>query len=172
VIAVRLAVLAALAAALFAQSKPKDVNGWGNIKWGMTIAEVRPASSIDTQPETKGDWTVLVVKPVKIAGVEMGVQVGARRGSDKITSVKLWSYFGLPSSSPRAGPQDFDTLKATLIQQYGPPDKEETKRGLNFRLLKTVLWTFPSTSIQMTMEQSASLPSLGNIDLDYSANEK
>ncbi len=170
--AARLALLAALAAALFAQSRPKDVNGWDKIKWGMTIAEVRSASAIDAQSETEGDWTLLTLKPVKIGGVEMGVQVGARRGSDKITSVTLWSHFGLPSSPRSAGPKDFDTLKASLIQQYGPPDQEETKRGLNFRLLKTALWTFPSTSIQMTMEQSASLPSLGNIDLDYSADEK
>jgi hypothetical protein len=171
-IATRLAVFVALAVALAGQSKPKDVTGWDNIKWGMTIAEARSAYRVDTQPETKGDWTLLTLKPVKIGSVEMGVQVGARRGSDKITSVTLWSHFGLPSSSPSSGPHDFETLKASLIQQYGLPAKEEAKRGLNFRSIKTLVWTFPSTSIQMTMEQSASLPGLGNIDLDYSANEK
>jgi hypothetical protein len=59
-----------------------------------------------------------------------------------------------------------------LIQKYGPPASEEAKRGENFRLLKTVLWTFPSTSILMTLEQSASLPNLGNIILDYTATDK
>jgi hypothetical protein len=171
-IAVRLLALAALTAALHGQEKPKDVDGWDKIKWGMTIADARSAYHVDTQPESKDSWTLLVLQPVKISGVEMGVQAGARQGSGKITSVKLWSYFGFVNSAPGAGPQDFDMLKATLIREYGPPAKEEVERGLNFRLLKTALWTFPSTSIQLKLEQSASLPSLGNIDLDYSASEK
>ncbi len=171
-IAVRLVALAALAAALYGQAKPKDVDGWDKIKWGMTIADARSTYHVDSQPENKDSWTLLVLQPVKIAGVEMGVQVGARQGSGKITSVKLWSYFGLVNSPPGSGPQDFDTLKASLIREYGPPAKEEVQRGLNFRLLKTVLWTFPSTSIELKMEQSGSLPSLGNLDLDYSASEK
>ena len=37
-IAVRLGALVALAVALFGQAKPKDVDGWDKIKWGMTIA--------------------------------------------------------------------------------------------------------------------------------------
>ncbi len=46
------------------------------------------------------------------------------------------------------------------------------KRGENFRLIKTVLWTFPPPSILMTLEQSASLPNLGTIYLDYTATDK
>jgi hypothetical protein len=171
-IAVRLAAVAALAVALYGQPRPKDVDGWDKIRWGMTIAEARAAYGIDTQPESDDNWTLLKLNPVKIGGVEMGVQVGARQGTGKITLVRLWSYFGLSSSAPLAGPQDFDTLKTTLIQKYGQPANEEAKRGENFRLIKTVLWTFPSTSILMTIEQSSSLPNLGNIILDYTATDK
>jgi hypothetical protein len=105
----------------------------------------------------------------------MGVQVGAQSGSDKtpsvekITLVRLWSYFGLATSAPLAGPQDFDTLRTVLIEEYGHPTNEEVKRGENFRLIETVLWKFPSTAILMTLEQSSSLPNLGNIYLDYTA---
>jgi hypothetical protein len=169
---VRLGALAALAVALFGQAKPKDVEGWDKIKWGMTLAEARSTYDVKTQPESSDDWTLLTLNPVKIGDIQMGVQVAARHGSAKITSARLWSYFGLPSSAPSAGPQDFDALKAMLIQKYGPPASEEAKRGENFRLLKTVLWTFPSTSILMTLEQSASLPNLGNIILDYTATDK
>jgi hypothetical protein len=172
-ITARLSALAALAVALSAQPKPKDpapqdINGWDKIKWGMTIAEARSAYDIDSKPESKDNWTLLTLKPVKIDDVEMGFQVGARPGA-KITLVRLWSFFGLPSSAPLAGPQDFDTLEAMLTQKYGPPANQEAKRGENFRLIKTVLWKFPSTSILMTLEQSASLPNLGNIYLDYTA---
>ena len=162
-----LAALAALAVTLCAQ--PKDVDGWDKIKWGMTIAEARAAYGTDAKPESKDDWTLLQLNPVKMAAVEMSVEVGARQGAEKITSVRLWSYFGIPSAAPMAGPQDFDALKAFLTEKYGHPAKEDSRRGENFRLIKTVLWTFPSTSILMTLEQSASLPNLGYIDVDYSA---
>ena len=171
-IAVRLFSLAALAVALFGQTKAKDpapqhIDGWDKIKWGMTIAAARSAYAIDAKSETKDNWTLLELNPVKLAGVAMGVQVGAKQGADKIALVRLWSVFGLPSSPPSASAQDFDTLRSALIQKYGQPANEETKRGENFRLLKTALWTFPFTSILLSLEQSASLPNLGNIYLDY-----
>ena len=165
----RLGVLAALSFALYGQVKPKDITGWDKIRWGMTIAEAASAYGVDAPPETKDDWTLLQLKPVKMGGVEMGVQVGAKSGAKRITLVRLWSYFGLANSAPGAGPQDFDTLRTLLIAQYGPPSSEESRRGENFRLIKTVRWNFPSTSILMTLEQSSSLPNLGNIILDFTA---
>jgi hypothetical protein len=167
--AVLLAAYTVFAIALYGQSQPKDVAGWDKIKWGMMIAEARAAYSVDTQPEKKDDWTVLRLNPTKMAGVEMGVQVSARTVTEKITAITLWSYFGLVNSASSAGPQDFDTLKTLLSQEYGPPAEEKTERGLNFRSIKTVLWKFPSTSVQMTMEQSASLPHLGNLIIEYTA---
>jgi hypothetical protein len=167
-IAIRFVAFAALASALFAQ-KPADIDGWDKIHWGMTIADARSVYGVHSQAEKTDDWTLLTLKPVKIAGVEMGVQAGARHGSEKITSVRLWSYFGLATSAPGAGAQDFDALRAALIQQYGLPAKEEVDHGENFRLLKTVSWKFPSTSILMTLEQSTSLPNLGNIILEYTS---
>jgi hypothetical protein len=175
--AFRFGALAALAVALFGQPKPRDpapqdITGWDKIKWGMTIPEIRSAYNIHTEPESKDDWTLLYLNPVKISGVEMGVQVGAREVAGKITLVRLWSFFGVPNAAPLAGPQDFDTLKTALIQKYGHPANEETRRGENGRLIKTVLWTFPSTSIVLTLEQSTSLPNVGTIYLDYTATDK
>ena len=167
--AVHLAAWFAFAVALPGQPQPKDIPGWDKIKWGMTIAEARAAYKLDAQPEKNNDWTLLKLNPVKIGNVEMGVQVGARHGTEKITSVTLWSYFGLANSAPSAGPQDFETLKTLLTQEFGPPANQKTERGLNFRSIKTVLWKFPSTSILMTMEQSASLPHLGNLIIEYTA---
>jgi hypothetical protein len=169
-IALRLGALAALAVVLSAQPAPQDITGWDKIHWGTTLAETRAAYDITSQPETRDNWTLLYLNPVRMSGVELGVQVGAREGSEKIALVRLWSFFGLPSSPPLASPRDFDTLKTTLIQKYGQPAHEETKRGENFRLIKTVLWTFPSTSILMTLEQSSSLPNLGSIYLDFTPN--
>lgn len=167
-IAVRLIALPALAVALWGQAPPRDVDGWDKIKWGTTIAEARMMYSVHAQPENKDGWALLQLNPTKVSGVEMGVQIGARQGSTKIRLVRLWSHFGLPDSPPSGGAQDFDTLRAALIQKFGRPASEEERRGENFRLIRTVLWKFPSTSILMTLEQSSSLPNLGNIDLEYS----
>jgi hypothetical protein len=172
-IALRLGALAALAVVLFGQGTPKDVDGWDNIKWGMTMAEARSVYHVDSEPVNKDEWTLLELKPVQLAGVEMGVQVGAREGAEKISLVRLWSFFGLPSSPPSARPQDFDTLKATLIRKYGQPAKEEVRQGgENTHYFKTALWTFPSTSILLSLEQSSALPNLGTIYLEYTATGK
>jgi hypothetical protein len=174
---VRLAALAALAVVLYGQPKPKDpkpedIAGWDKIKWGMTIAEARSVYGIDSKAESNADWTLLTLNPAKMGDIKLSVQVGARRPGENITLVRLWLYFGLPTAPSSAGPQDFDTLRTMLIQKYGNPTSEETKRGENFRLMKSVLWTFRSTSILMTLEQSASLPNLGNIYLDYTATSQ
>jgi hypothetical protein len=166
-IAVRLVTLAALAVGLYGQPKPEDIDGWDKIKWGMTLAAARSAYAIDAKSASKDNWTLLELNPIKFAGVAMGVQVGAKQGADKIALVRLWSSFGLPSSAPLASALDFDALKTALMQKYGQPANEEAKRGENFRLMKNALWTFPSTSILLSLEQSASLPNLGNIYLDY-----
>jgi hypothetical protein len=169
-IAGRLGAVAALAVVLYGQPKPKDVDGWDKVKWGMTIADARSAYGIDTQPESKDNWTLLQLHPIKMGNVELGVQLGARTDNGKITSIRLWSFFGAPNSAPNASPQDFDTLRTFLIQKYGHPANEEVTRGDNNHLVKTVRWNFPSTSIVMTLEQSAILPNVGTIYIEYTAN--
>jgi hypothetical protein len=167
---VRFCTLFVVAVALYGQ--PKDVDGWDKIRWGMTMAQVKSTYSVDSQPESQQGWALLKLNPIKLDGVEMGVQAGARDGSQRITMVRLWSYFGLATSPPSAGAQDYDTLRTNLIQKYGDPANEETRHGENFRLIRTVRWAFPSTSIQMTIEQSSSIPNIGNITLDYTATNQ
>jgi len=167
---VPLSLLVALAAAALGQTKPRDVDGWDKIKWSMTIAEASAVYNVASVPEKTNEWTLLKLNSIKIGDVELGVQIGARQGTEKISEVTLWSVFGLPSSAPSAGPQDYDTLRAALIHEYGHPGNEEERRGENSHLIKTVLWKFPSTSILLKLEQSASLPNLGNIYLAYTAN--
>jgi hypothetical protein len=170
VIVLRLSALTALAFVAYAQ--PKDVDGWDKIHWGMTIMQARSAYGVDTQPETKDDWTLLQLRPVKFGDIRMGAQVGARLGSQKIVSVRLWSFFGVPDAAPGAGPGDFDALQSMLTKDYGPPASEETRHGENFRLLKSVRWKFPSTTIALSTEQSTSIPDIGTIYLEFTAATK
>ncbi len=170
--AVRLLLVGAASIALYAQNAPKDVNGWDKIKWGMTIGEARSVYQINAEPQSVDGWTLLTLPSTTIANVKLDAQAGARQPGDKITSVRLWSYFGLANSAPGAGAQDFDTLKSALIQKYGAPAREDTTHGENFRLIRTAAWNFPSTSITLTLEASSSLPNLGNITLEFTAAGK
>lgn len=168
-IAARMVLLGTLALALLGQQTPKNVDGWDKIQWGMTMEQVRAVYGVDAQPQTQDEWTLLQLQPVMIAGVEMGVQVGARQASGKVSSVRLWSYFGSPNSDPKASGQDFDTLRTFLIQKYGKPANEDETRGENGRLVKTATWKFPSTAVVLTLEQSAPLPNVGKVFLEYTA---
>jgi hypothetical protein len=168
--ALRSTITVALAVALMGQDKPKDIDGWGTIKWGMTLAEARSAYTVD-KTESNDYWTLLTLEPIKIGDIGMSVSVGAKHGTEKISKVSMWMYFGLSSSAQLAGPQDFDTLKTLLITKYGAPANEETKREGGDRV-RTILWTFPSTSIVLKLNQSATSPNLGSILLDYAASDK
>lgn len=167
----RLILFGTLALELFAQPRPQDIDGWDKVKWGMTVDQVRASYGVDAQPQTQDEWTLLQLQPVMLAGVEMGVQVGARQASGKVSSVRLWSYFGSPNSNPKASGQDFDPLRTFLIQKYGRPANEDETRGENGRLVKTATWKFPSTQVVLTLEQSAPLPNVGKIFLEYTANQ-
>lgn len=167
-IAMRLPALLTFAVCLLAQTRPKDVDGWDKIRWGQSIAAVRADYGVAKQPENKDGWSLLQLAPVKLGGVTMGVQVGAPQNSNKVAYVRLWSYFGLPDSTPGASAEDFDRLRSALLKQYGNPSNEEAHHEENFRLIKTTTWKFPSTTIQLKLEQSSSLPTLGDIELDYS----
>lgn len=148
------------------QTAPKDVEGWGKIKWGMTIAEARAAYEITTQPQANPNgWTTLTLPPIKIANLEMFVDAGARPGTDKISEVNLGLGFDDPGY-----PSGFDKLKALLIQKYGPPISDETKVAQPHTLdaghtIRDVLWTFPSASITLKLRPAS-------IAIEYAAIDK
>lgn len=152
-----------LASPCLGQTKPKDIDGWGKIKWGMTIADARVAYDVVAEPETNEYWTFLKLVSVKISDINMDVNAVAKHGSDRIVSVKLtWVFYGHPEGP--SGPRSFDTLKTLLIQKYGLPVSDEPKRESGDSVRK-VLWTFPSTSILLDLGDVA-------VNLSYTATDK
>jgi hypothetical protein len=153
--------LAALfAVALLGQTPPRDVDGWGKIRWGMTVADASQAYVIDRH-EDNDFWSQLIAQPVMIGDITMRVSIGAKHGSEQISRVRLSTML-----SGKDGAEDFDTLKTQLIQKYGPPIDGET-RTEGTDTVRTFLWTFPSTSIRLTLTQSQ-----GRIDLEYAATDR
>jgi hypothetical protein len=166
-----LALALILAAIVGAQEKPKDVDGWGKIKWGMTLDQVRAAYGDETTVESNEYWTHLTLPPVKVGDIALKPSASAKHGSKQITLIRLWESFGLPGNAPSAGPSDFETLRTLLIQKYGSPTGEESKREYGDPV-RMALWTFSSTSIQLTLTQKDRMPSLGKIELEYKATDK
>lgn len=155
------------AVTLWGQAAYRDVDGWGKIKWGMTLNDASQAYVIDRH-EDNPVWSQLIAHPVEIGDFTMKLSIGARRNSDWVSRVHLWMNFGSRDSDPAASAKDFDTLKILLIQKYGPPIDGETKTGATDSI-RTFLWTFPSTSItlKLTEDQKAG----GRIDLEYMATD-
>lgn len=148
---------------LSGQAQPRDVDGWGKIHWGMTIADASQAYVIDRHEDNEF-WSQLIAQPVMIGDITMRVSIGAKHGSEQISRVRLWTNF-----RGKNGADDFDTLKTQLIQKYGPPIDGET-RSEGTDGIRTFLWTFPSTSIRLTVTQSQN--SQGRIEVEYNATDK
>ena len=156
-------VVALFAAALSGQAQPRDVEGWGKIRWGMTIADASQAYVINRHEDNEF-WSQLIAEPVIVGDITMRVSIAAKHGSDRISRVRLSTNYGRRNDA-----EDFDTLKTQLIQKYGPPIDGET-RTEGADNVRTFLWTFPSTSIRLTLTQDSK--GQGRIEVDYNATDK
>ena len=151
------------ALALPGQAQQADVNGWGKIRWGMTLDEASKVYIIDRH-EDNDYWSQLIAQPMVIGDLTMRVSIAARHGSQEVSRVRLTTNIG-----GRNAQDDFDTLKAQLIQKYGPPIDGETRaEGTNN--VRTFLWTFPSTSIRLTVTENKD--GQGRIEVEYNATDK
>jgi hypothetical protein len=156
--AVRLCLAGVFAVTLLGQAPPRDVEGWGKIKWGMSIADASRAYVINRHEDNEF-WSELIAEPIEFYDFRLRVAIGARHGSEQISRVRMWTN----------STQEFDTLKSLLIQKYGPPIDGDT-RNEGTDTIRTFLWTFPSTSIRLTLSQDQK--SQGRIDLVYLATDQ
>ena len=77
----RLCVAAAFAATVVGQVPPRDVDGWGKIRWGMTSAQASQAYVINRH-EDNDFWAQLIAEPIEVGDIIMRVSIAARHGSD------------------------------------------------------------------------------------------
>jgi hypothetical protein len=157
--ALRFCVVGMFAVALLGQAQSRDVDGWGKIHWGMTIADASQAYMIERH-EDNDRWSQLIAQPIMIGDITMRVSIAAKHGSEQVSRVRL---------STNSGAEDFDTLKAQLIQKYGPPIDGETRTDAS-NSIRTFLWTFPSTSIRLTLTQGPN--GQARIEVEYNATDK
>jgi hypothetical protein len=120
-----------------ASAQTQDIDGWGKIRWGMTIAEAASAYNVTTQPEVNEYWTNLVLGSVDIGDTKMIAHVSVKHGHAGISSVSLWDKLG----------NSFDTLRVLLIQKYNLPVMTEHGVDSLGNRETTLTWTLPSTSV-------------------------
>ena len=108
-------VLLASCSALTQRLRNLDVSGCGDIKWGMTLAQVQtllgPKARIETDPKS---GTRLEYVKMRIGGIEREGFLGTEADTDHVSSV----HFIITDPSTK---DTFNVLKRNLVETYGAP---------------------------------------------------
>lgn len=136
---------------LNAATKPKDVYGWDNVKWGMTGEEVQAVLGKEVKKRVaKHDKKDGMYADLELKGIKMGK--GSFRASfwmDENTK-KLKRIVFVPEGQPAQyeWAETFIGLENYLVERYGDPDLEETSNDPGTSADRE--WNFPSTEIEMS----------------------
>ena len=168
----RILLFAAIALPLL-PGQPKDLNqehdadGFGNIKWGMTVADAKAAFSGLREPErselTRGGYEERLIQPVLMIGsVEMTVSIQTKADSELITRIvlKLAPFVQHRKTA-------FQFLSNNLIQKYGKPNHHDTATRSRTKE-DTEVWALPSTTITLSWREEA-VGKLRVLDITYEA---
>jgi len=150
--------------------RERDADGFGNIKWGMTVAEAKAAFPGLREPErselTSGAFEERLIQPVLMIGsVEMTVSIQTKAESDLITRIvlKLAPFVQQRKSA-------FQFLRNNLIQSYGKPSPHNTATP-GRRKEETEVWVLPSTTITLDWREEPA-GKLRLLDITYEATDK
>jgi hypothetical protein len=177
--AMKAAIAILVAFAAFAQDftpvRPAaDTNGWGKVRWGMTVAEAKAALGDDAVVSTVvpgPNFTLidrLTIKNVKIGDITASASIQTGRNSEVVCAVTINAAEMRDLASSRA--RTFDSLKRLLIEKYGAPkseDRKPTGRGVEM----AAIWTLPSTSITLRWYEIPG-SDLGFVTIEYRAVDK
>jgi hypothetical protein len=160
-------------ATTFAQTK--DIDGWGKVKWGMTVEEARAIYRTEAQESTTVPGPNfsfvdrLTVPKVKIGDMDMEASLQTPRGSDQIRQVSLTlnSDIQAPSFVRRGA---FEQLKGLVIEKYGAPANEDRTTDRR-SVISTLVWSLPSTTITLIWSEDVKYQ-LGYVTLKYKAVDK
>lgn len=173
-VAILLLCAAASAQDFTAIQQPIDIEGWGKVKWGMTVEEARKATAEfqSEPPEIPGPnftfITKIVLGSVPVGDLHCKVSIQAKRNSETIVAVTLTT--GPVDEPPSFRATAFDTLKRLLIQKYGQP-KSDDRRAESGHVVTVVLWNLPSTTITLKRSEGSRY-GIGYVSLQYAAVDK
>jgi hypothetical protein len=160
----------------FAQQKPRDVYGWGKIRWGMTVAQAKEVYGAGVRvSHDKGENEEnekLVIDNFKIGDVSMKVSIQTETpNSDQIKSVKMTmpAENFLDKAETRSWP--YVSLLNALTLKYGKPARTERETDEPV-VSDSATWIFPSTTISLQRIESNGAARFGLVNLVYWATDK
>jgi hypothetical protein len=162
--------------------QPRDVKGWGNIKWGMTVAEAKSAlgnqvSEAIERPSDDGNLIgKAVINDVRIGDITARLTIQTRKNSDVVSGLEVMAVGPDPSdgfvSTASTTLERFLKLRAFLTKEHGSPKSEDRNRSDNQgHILSSVVWRFPSTLITLLSTETAGLR-IGYVKVQYAATDE
>lgn len=166
--------LLAIATYAHQPAKPKDVEGWGKIKWGMTIAQakaaygtgLKTASDHPATTKTSGtDTTVLFIDDLKVGEIPVDASIETFASSDRIARATL----SLQDGYSKRG-FAYEQLRNLLSQKYGPMTRHENDKASRVTT-NSAAWVFPSTVITLQWVEVDSID-FGVLRIVYESTDK
>ena len=138
-------------APVYSATKPQDVYGWQNLRWGMNSKEVlnilvRKVEERNIRKDEKENmYSMFQIRGVKIAAREFRASLWMNSESHKLTRIVF-----VPEKEPFLfdWAETFIDLEHFLKTKYGDPDIESTSNDPGTSADR--IWKFPSTEIELT----------------------
>jgi hypothetical protein len=158
--------------------QPKDVDGWGKIKWGMTVAQAKAAYGAIMQDRSGNPIegvklvTRLSVDNLTINDMGISVHIETPQDVDRIERVSM--TLNVAGKRPNEARAIYETTRNTLTQKYGNPTRIEGRPSGPIAVVTSTVWIFPSTIIDLEWQEVPTGMSgeLKFLDLYYIATDK
>ncbi len=125
---------------------PKDVHGWGKVKWGMTLEQIQklypeakpyqPKDEAERNAMKASDESALEIPNIDLVDTKFEVNFVGKGANKQIAFVEIYSRAGVTEGM-------FTELEKQLRLKHGEPSKND-KDGWFERT-----WTLPSTKIEL-----------------------
>lgn len=141
----------ALSLSINAASKPKDVYGWDNLRWGMTVEEVQSILGKKVKnrniryDEKDNMYSGLQLKDLQMAGKEFRASLWMDSGTKRLSRI-VFVPQGQPEKYEWA--ESFISLEKYLVKKYGDPDIQKTSNDPGTSADR--IWQYPSTEIELS----------------------
>lgn len=122
------------AVALLALFPGSALADWQFTRWGMSVDEVREAAReagrITDDPASRGDDTIIMIRPYLIAEINFGVAFIFDKKTQRLRSI------GMCVSDEIFGWAGRVQVKTALLQSLGKPESDEVGPGFNVSVWK------------------------------------
>ena len=135
----------------YAATKPKDVYGWDNVRWGMTGEEVQHILGKQVKKrkvrhdETDKMHSGLELKETQMGETTLRASLWMSDDTRRLTRIVF-----IPKQQPSQyeWAETFIDLENYLVDKYGDPDIEKTSNDPGTSADRK--WEFPSTEIELS----------------------